>query len=58
MNVTDVFKCTSDDMDVLHGALHKIREGTSKVSVPADTLQKLLFDHQDALKLLGRPIRK
>jgi len=49
------FKCTADDMDELHGAIHKVREGTTKVSVAKDTLFKLLTDHAEALTLLRRP---
>lgn len=48
-------RVTSDDMDVLHGALHKVRDGTTQVKVPVETLNKLLLDHQDALTLLKRP---
>ena len=49
------FKCTADDMDHLHEAVHKVREGTTKVSVAKDTLFKLLTDHAEALTLLRRP---
>jgi hypothetical protein len=48
-------RTTSDDMDALHGAMHKVREGTSQVKVPLEILNKLLLDHQDALTLLKRP---
>lgn len=49
------FKCTSDDMDELHDAVHRVREGTTKVSVAKETLFKLLTDHAEALTLLRRP---
>lgn len=50
-----VFKCTSDDMDELHDAVHRVRTGGTKVTVAKETLFKLLTDHADALTLLRRP---
>lgn len=54
MAATQTFKCTSDDMDELHEAVHKVRDGTKKVSVAKETLFKLLTDHAEALTLLRR----
>lgn len=52
---SDKLRCTSDDMDSLHGALHRRRAGSLEVKVPVEILSKLLFDHADALTLLKRP---
>lgn len=41
---------TSQDMDHLWGALHKLRDGTPTVKVDKDTLTRLLLDHGKLLK--------
>jgi hypothetical protein len=52
---SDDLRCTSDDMDSLHDIVHKRRKGAGEVRVPVEILNKLLFDHADALTLLKRP---
>jgi hypothetical protein len=42
---------STDDMDYLHGELHKLREGTTIVKVTAKALAALLRDHAKLLTI-------
>lgn len=47
----DKLLATTDDFDSIHGAMHKLREGSKDVKVPADALFRVMQDQATLLTL-------